>query len=188
MRGRARGTGGQVCSGPDVRRVARVGEGLDLLRERDHVRRGLRDREGDVGGAVECLSEREVAAFVPAARRAVERVPRRPEGGMYTGKGRDDDSCEAGVPAGVNIANRRFVVDEVTGSVVAFCTFGAGGPASSGAPDTHLFRVENGKLSYVHTLTHLLQSSFRGNAAPQGNRPPGVDGPGQPAAPAQPAR
>ena len=110
------------------------------------------------------------------------------EGGMYTGKGRDDDSCEAGVPAGVNIANRRFVVDEVTGSVVAFCTFGAGGPASSGAPDTHLFRVENGKLRYVHTLTHLLQSSFRGNAAPQGNRPPGVDGPGQPAAPAQPAR
>ena len=110
------------------------------------------------------------------------------EGGMYTGKGRDDDSCEAGVPAGVNIANRRFVVDEVTGSVVAFCTFGAGSPnGGSGAPDTHLFRVENGKLRYVHTLTHLLQSSFRGNA-PQGNRPPGVDAPAQPAAPAQPVR
>jgi hypothetical protein len=25
-----------------------------------------------------------------------------------------------------------------------------------------LFRVENGKLRYVHTLTHLLQSAFRG--------------------------
>ena len=84
------------------------------------------------------------------------------EGGMYTGKGSPDDSCEVGVPAGVNIANRRFVVDEVTGSVVAFCTFGAGGPTGgSGAPDTHLFRVENGKLRYVHTLTHLLQSDFR---------------------------
>ncbi len=87
----------------------------------------------------------------------------RVEGGMYTGKGTPDDSCEVGVPSGVNIANRRFVVDEVIGSVVAYCTFGAGGPnGGSGAPDTHLFRVENGKLRYVHTLTHLLQSAFRG--------------------------
>jgi hypothetical protein len=89
----------------------------------------------------------------------------RVEGGMYTGKGTPDDSCEVGVPAGVNIANRRFVVDEVIGSVVVYCTFGAGGPnGGSGAPDTHLFRVENGKLRYVHTLTHLLQSAFRGRA------------------------
>jgi hypothetical protein len=87
----------------------------------------------------------------------------RVEGGMYTGKGSPDDSCEVGVPSGVNIANRRFVVDEVTGSVVAYCTFGAGSPnGGSGSPDTHLFRVENGKLRYVHTLTHLLQSAFRG--------------------------
>jgi hypothetical protein len=85
------------------------------------------------------------------------------EGGAYTGRGSPADSCEVGVPSGVNIANRRFVVDDVIGSVVAFCTFGAGGPAGgSGSPDTHLFRVENGKLRYVHTLTHLLQSSFRG--------------------------
>jgi hypothetical protein len=94
----------------------------------------------------------------------------RVEGGMYTGKGSPDDSCEVGVPSGVNIANRRFVVDEVLGSVVAFCTFGAGGPnGGSGAPDTHLFRVENGKLRYVHTLTHLLQSAFRGGGG-QNNR------------------
>jgi hypothetical protein len=88
----------------------------------------------------------------------------RVEGGAYTGKGTPSDSCEVGVPGGVNISNRRFVVDEVTGTVAVFCTFGAGGPNSgSGAPDTHLFRVENGKLRYVHTLTHMLQSSFRGN-------------------------
>ncbi|MET0280598.1 MAG: hypothetical protein ABW278_05655 [Steroidobacteraceae bacterium] len=86
------------------------------------------------------------------------------EGGAYTGRGTPADTCEAGVPSGVNIANRRFVVDEVTNSVVVFCTFGAGGPnGGSGAPDTHLFRIENGKLRYVHTLTHLLQSNFRGN-------------------------
>jgi hypothetical protein len=87
----------------------------------------------------------------------------RTEGGAHTGKGQPDDSCEVGVPSGVNIANRRFVVDPVSGTVVAFCTFGAGGPnGGSGSPDTHLFRVENGKLRYVHTLTHLLQANFRG--------------------------
>jgi hypothetical protein len=96
----------------------------------------------------------------------------RTEGGMYTGHGRSDDSCEAGVPSGVNIANRRFVVDEVTGTVVALCTFGAGSPnGGSGAPDSHMFRLENGKLRYVHTLTHLLQNSFRGNGAPPSATP-----------------
>jgi hypothetical protein len=91
----------------------------------------------------------------------------RTEGGAYTGKGTPTDSCEVGVPSGVNIANRRFVVDEVTGSIVVFCTFGAGGPnGGTGSADTHLFRIENGKLRYVHTLTHLLQSEFRGNARP----------------------
>ena len=100
----------------------------------------------------------------------------RTEGGMYTGKGSPSDSCEVGVPSGVNIANRHFVVDEVLGSVVVYCTFGAGGPnGGSGAPDTHLFRVEDGKLRYVHTLTHLLQSAFRGGGGgggqSQGNRP-----------------
>jgi len=85
------------------------------------------------------------------------------EGGLYTGTGSPDDSCEVGVPAGVNIANRRFVVDEVLGSVVVYCTFGTGRPGGgSGSPDTHLFRVENGTLRYVHTLTHLLQSAFQG--------------------------
>jgi hypothetical protein len=96
----------------------------------------------------------------------------RVEGGMYTGKDSPSDSCEVGVPAGVNIANRRFVVDEVIGSVVVYCTFGAGGPnGGSGSPDTHLFRVENGKLRYVHTLTHLLQSAFRGGGQNQNQNP-----------------
>jgi hypothetical protein len=91
----------------------------------------------------------------------------RVEGGAYTGKGSPSDSCEVGVPGGVNIANRRFVVDEVLGTVSAYCTFGAGGPnGGSGAADSHLFRVENGKLRYVHTLTHLLQANFRGTGAP----------------------
>ncbi|MBN2244201.1 MAG: hypothetical protein JW793_16055 [Acidobacteria bacterium] len=117
----------------------------------------------------------------------IDRVPWgfpcvRTEGGAYTGTGSPNDSCEVGVPAGVNIANRRFVVDEVIGSVAVFCTFGAGSPAGgSGAPDSHLFRLENGRLRYVHTLTHLKMSDFRG-AAPKGKpdgkgpvRPPNTD-------------
>jgi hypothetical protein len=88
----------------------------------------------------------------------------RTEGGRgRTGTGTPEDSCDPGVPSGVNISNRRFVVDPTIGSVVVFCTFGAGNPnGGSGAPDTHLFRVEGGKLRYVHTLTHLLQANFRG--------------------------
>jgi hypothetical protein len=87
----------------------------------------------------------------------------RTEGGAHTGSGSATDSCDVGVPSGVNIANRRFVVDETIGSVQVFCTFGAGNAAGgSGAPDSHLFRVENGKLHYVHTLTHLLQANFQG--------------------------
>ena len=108
----------------------------------------------------------EVDAFLEAK---MDLVPwgfpcNRTEGGMHTGTGVATDSCQVGVPSGVNIANRHFVVDETIGAVVAFCTFGAGGPTSSGSADTHLFRVEGGKLRFVHTLTHLLQSNFQGNA------------------------
>ena len=92
------------------------------------------------------------------------------EGGAYTGKGVPEDSCEIGVPSGATIVNRRYVVDETIGAIVVFCNFGAGTPGGgSGAPDTHLFRVENGKLRYVHTLTHLRQSDFRGNVAKDAN-------------------
>jgi len=103
----------------------------------------------------------------------------RTEGGMYTGKGLPTDSCDVGVPSGVNIANWHFVVDETIGAVAAFCTFGAGGPnGGSGAPDMHLFRVENGKLRFVHTMTHLLQANFRGGRGgpPAGQARGGVAG------------
>ena len=103
----------------------------------------------------------------------------RTEGGMHTGNGSPTDSCDVGVPSGVNISNRRFVVDATIGSVVVFCTFGAGNPnGGSGAPDTHLFRVENGKLRYVHTLTHLLQANFggRGGGARGGGGAGGAGG------------
>ena len=108
----------------------------------------------------------------------------RVEGGMYTGKGDPKDSCDVGVPSGVNISNRRFVVDPTIGSVVVYCTFGAGTPGGgSGSPDTHLFRVEGGKLRYVHTLTHLLQANFGGGRG--GGRGAGAGAPGGGAPPAK---
>ena len=60
---------------------------------------------------------------------------------------------------------------------MAFCTFGAGNATGgSGAPDTHLFRVENGKLRFVHTLTHLLQANGPGRGAKAKARPPSGQG------------
>jgi hypothetical protein len=92
----------------------------------------------------------------------------RTEGGLRTGKGVPEDSCQVGVPGGVNIVARRFVVDETTGAVVAFCTFGVGG-----LPDAHLFRIEKGKLRFVHTLTHV----------PEGRQVGRGGGPGRAGAP-----
>jgi len=96
----------------------------------------------------------------------------RTEGGIRTGKGVPQDSCQVGVPSGVNIVARRFIVDETIGAVVAFCTFGV-----DGLPDTHLFRVQKGKLRFVHTLTHV----------PPGRQVPRVpQGPGRTPAPDSP--
>ncbi|MGH9562651.1 MAG: hypothetical protein ACRD3S_14460, partial [Terracidiphilus sp.] len=99
----------------------------------------------------------------------------RTEGGLRTGKELPTDTCAVGVPAGVNIIDRRFIVDETIGSVVVFCRFSVGG-----IPDTHLFRIEHGKLRYVHTLTHVppgfkirVGNRMVGpNGAPAGNNPP----------------
>jgi hypothetical protein len=70
------------------------------------------------------------------------------EGGIYSGNGSPDDSCDVGVPSGMNISGRRYVVDEAMGAVVGFVRFGP-----NRLPDTHLFRLEDGKIRFVHTLT-----------------------------------
>lgn len=75
------------------------------------------------------------------------------EGGLYTGKGAPgtsspEDSCNVGVPSGVKITDRAYVVDETLGAVAVLSHFGA-----NSSPDVHTFRVEKGKLRYVHTIT-----------------------------------
>jgi hypothetical protein len=91
----------------------------------------------------------------------------RTEGGLRTGKGVPEDSCSVGVPSGVNIVARRFLVDETIGAIVAFCNFGVGG-----LPDTHLFRVEKGKLRFVHTLTHVPEGRQLGRGGQGRGRGP----------------
>lgn len=71
---------------------------------------------------------------------------RRLEGGLYTAPG---DTCNDGVPSGVDLVNRRYVIDETLGVADVFLNFGSGG----GLPDSHEFQVENGRIRYVHTIT-----------------------------------
>jgi hypothetical protein len=74
------------------------------------------------------------------------------EGSAYTGKGRPDDSCKAGIPSNHSQApntRRRYVVDESMGSVSIFCVW----EHMMMAADSHEFRLEGGKLRYVHTMT-----------------------------------
>lgn len=68
------------------------------------------------------------------------------EGGIYTGNGGPDDRCDVGVPDGVRLVDRRYVIDETVGAVSIFLSF-------NGLPDSHEFRVEKGRLRYVHTIT-----------------------------------
>jgi hypothetical protein len=70
------------------------------------------------------------------------------EGGAYTGKGAANDTCNVGVPSGVPMKNRKYVIDEAYGQVDVMLQMGA-----HEWPDSHQFRIEGGKLRYVHTMT-----------------------------------
>lgn len=72
------------------------------------------------------------------------------EGGIYTGRGLPTDSCDVGVPSGVALVERDYIVDEALGSVAVRLRFG--GP--EGLADAHIFRIENGLIRYVHTITN----------------------------------
>jgi len=72
------------------------------------------------------------------------------EGGIYTGRGLPTDSCEVGVPSGVELVERDYIVDEAIGGVAVRLRFG--GP--EGLPDAHIFRIEGGRIRFVHTITN----------------------------------
>ncbi len=73
------------------------------------------------------------------------------EGGMYTNRNNDPNaSCTVGMPkdSSVKIINRHFLVDVDMGTVVGMVDFRE--PKRN--PDVHTFRLEDGKLRYVHAI------------------------------------
>jgi hypothetical protein len=73
------------------------------------------------------------------------------EGGMYTNRNNDPNaSCTVGMPkdSNVKIINRHFLVDVDMGAAVGMVDF----REDKRNPDVHTFRLENGKLRYVHAL------------------------------------
>ena len=73
------------------------------------------------------------------------------EGGMYTNRNNDPNaSCTVGMPkdSNVKIINRHFLVDVDMGAVVGMVDF----REEKRNPDVHTFRLENGKLRYVHAI------------------------------------
>lgn len=71
------------------------------------------------------------------------------EGGVYTARGEPTDSCNVGVPEGIAMAERQYIVDEAKGAVNVFLKMGA-----NRRPDSHTFRLIDGKLRYIHTVTN----------------------------------
>jgi hypothetical protein len=72
----------------------------------------------------------------------------------------------------LQMVDRSYVVDEEMGTVNIFLLFGN----PPGAPDSHTFRLVNGKLRYVHTLTLTVpgvsvEQIMGGQAPPKGKLP-----------------
>jgi hypothetical protein len=74
------------------------------------------------------------------------------EGGAYTNpKNEPRDTCQIPAPLGeMFVVNRTYVVDEEMGTVNVFCRFG---DSKEGMPDSHLFRLVNGKYRWIHTIS-----------------------------------
>jgi hypothetical protein len=85
------------------------------------------------------------------------------EGGAYTNRNNNPNAtCEVGIPPGIlYIVNRDYVIDEEMGVINVYCRFGN---SATGMPDSHTFRLVNGKYTNVHTLSVNLNPS---NPSPQ---------------------
>ncbi|KAF2867503.1 hypothetical protein BDV95DRAFT_631208 [Massariosphaeria phaeospora] len=97
------------------------------------------------------------------------------EGGAYTGRGNlSANTCNiGGLPDHIPMTNRRYVVDEIMGTVDIFMGFTGLDRTrhTEGTPDSHLFRVEEGKIRYIHTVS----ACFVDGCGMNGTRlPPGV--------------
>jgi hypothetical protein len=69
----------------------------------------------------------------------------RQEGAMRT-----QGTCYLNEPLNVDFGERDYLVDPAIGAVVGLVLF------NEDLPDSHLFRVVNGKVTNIHTITHCL--------------------------------
>jgi len=111
-----------------------------LKENRDPIPEGQRDSREVIKAAGDAYLDlfNNKSVVVPWSENC-ERV----EGGQHF------SPCNVGVPSGVALVNRRYVIDETVGTVDIMLNFGG----NSGMPDSHEFRVEKGKLRLVHTIT-----------------------------------
>ncbi|RDL33868.1 Uncharacterized protein BP5553_08236 [Venustampulla echinocandica] len=83
------------------------------------------------------------------------------EGGAYTGRANStENTCNLGLPSTIKVTNPRYVVDEEMGVVDIFLGF-PGLDRSQGQdpmPDSHVFRVEGGKIRYIHTVSSCVNA------------------------------
>ncbi|KAI0892887.1 hypothetical protein F4806DRAFT_227245 [Annulohypoxylon nitens] len=81
------------------------------------------------------------------------------EGGAYTdSSGAGGNTCNLGLPSNLTVSNRRYVVDEEMGVVDIYLGFPGldRSVVEQAMPDSHAFRVEGGKIRYIHTLSSCV--------------------------------
>jgi hypothetical protein len=79
------------------------------------------------------------------------------EGGAYTGRGNlSANTCDiGGLPEHIPMVDRKYVVDEVMGVVDIIMGFTGLDRTRNDlpTPDSHLFRIEDGRIRYIHTAS-----------------------------------
>lgn len=82
------------------------------------------------------------------------------EGGLAAKGTLKGDDCEMVWPSTIHIPYRRYVVDEELGVVDMFIGFPGLDRTQGQAPmpDSHLFRVEGGKIRYCHTVSACVKA------------------------------
>ncbi|WP_343807196.1 hypothetical protein [Alteraurantiacibacter aestuarii] len=72
------------------------------------------------------------------------------EGGMTTPRDAPGSTCDLGIPEGIQLVDRDYIVDEALGAVAVRLRFGS----EDGLSDAHIFRVESDGIRYIHTITN----------------------------------
>jgi hypothetical protein len=108
---------------------------------------GLRNTRAEIIAAANAYLDRfaDATVEVPWAD-----VCSRLEGSLTTARADDPMTCDLGIPEGIQLVERDYIVDETIGAVAVRLRFG--GP--EGLSDAHIFRVEQGRIRAIHTITN----------------------------------